>query len=89
VKHRANPRFWQCYRQLPNDIRREADRCYERLRQNPRHPSLHFKKIDRFWSVRIGPRYRALAVEQESNLVWFWIGSHSEYDKLLGRGNPT
>ncbi len=55
------------------------------LRQDSRHPSLHFKKVGRFWSVRVGLHYRALAVERGAEVVWFWIGSHSEYENLLGR----
>jgi len=45
---------------------------------------LHFKKVGRFWSARVGLHYRALAVEADDILVWFWIGSHSEYDRLIG-----
>ena len=86
MRHRAAPRFWQCYRQLPDDVQRLADRCYDLLRQNPRHPSLQFKQVGRFWSVRVGLHYRALAVEHEAELVWFWIGSHADYDRLLGHG---
>jgi hypothetical protein len=67
-------------------VQRLADRCYALLRQDPQHPSLHFKKVGRFWSVRVGLHYRGLAVEQESDLVWFWIGSHAEYDRLVGQG---
>ena len=85
MNHLATPRFWRCYRQLPENIQRLADKCYALLREDPRHPSLHFKRIGRFRSVRVGLHYRALAVEQESNLIWFWIGSHADYDKLLGR----
>jgi hypothetical protein len=55
------------------------------LRRDPRHPSLHFKKVSHFWSVRVGLGYRALAVAHESDFVWFWIGTHAEYDKLLRR----
>ncbi len=84
MRHRASTRFWRCYRQLPNDVQRLADRCDELLRQDYRHPSLHFKKVGRFWSVRVGLHYRAVAVEHEADLVWFWIGSHADYDKLLG-----
>ena len=47
------------------------------------HPSLHFKKIKTFRSVRVGIKYRALGVEKDSNIVWFWIGSHADYDKLI------
>ena len=44
---------------------------------------LHFKKIDRFWAVRVGLHYRALAVRDEADVVWFWIGPHAEYDRLI------
>ena len=84
VRHRATPRFWVYYRHLPADIQRLADRCYALLRQNRRHPSLHFKQVGRFWSVRVGLHYRAVAVEHEGNMLWFWIGPHADYDKLLG-----
>jgi hypothetical protein len=53
------------------------------LKDNLNHPSLHTKKAGKYWSVRIGKRYRALATEVEGDLLWFWIGSHSEYDELL------
>ena len=84
MRHRATPRFWACYHALPNEVRQLADRSYARLRQDPHHPSLHFKKAGRFWSVRVGLHYRALAVESGSDLAWFWIGTHAEYDRLVG-----
>jgi len=84
VNHRATPDFWHCYRRLPEEVRQLADRCYEMLRQDPRHPSLHFKKVGSLWSVRVGLHYRALAVEDATDIVWFWIGTHAEYDGLVG-----
>ena len=66
-----------------------ADRSYDLLKANPTHPSLHFKKVGRFWSARVGLHYRALAVESENDLVWFWIGSHADYDQLLGQKPPN
>jgi hypothetical protein len=83
VKHFAAPSFWVAYEKLPLSVRELANRNYELLKQNPKHPSLHFKRIGRYWSVRVGIHYRALAVEAEDGLVWFWIGSHAEYDKLI------
>lgn len=83
MKHFASPSFWSAYKALPPAVRQLADLNYELLKQNPTHPSLHFKKVGRFWSVRVGIHYRALAVEIEDGLVWFWIGSHAEYDKLI------
>jgi hypothetical protein len=69
---------------LPPDVQKLADRAYERLKKDPHHPSLHFKKIGRFWSARVGGHHRALAVEAADGLVWFWIGTHVDYDRLLG-----
>jgi hypothetical protein len=66
VKYRATPDFWYYYRQLPDEIQDLADRCYELLKQDSRYPSLHFKKVGQFWSVRIGIHYRALAVAEFS-----------------------
>lgn len=67
MRHRATPRFWTCYNALPTEVRQLADRNYALLRQDPRHPSLHFKKIGQFWSVRVGLHYRALAIESGSD----------------------
>lgn len=77
-------RIWHCYRELSAVIRELADKNFDLLKNNPRHPSLHLKKAGRFWSVRVGLHHRALAVEDKDDLVWFWIGSHAEYDKLIG-----
>ena len=83
MKHYASPRFWQCYEQLPENVRAVADRNFELLKVDTRHPSLHFKPVGSFRSVRVGMGYRALAVESDGDLVWFWIGTHAEYDKLV------
>lgn len=84
MSHHASPDFWACYRSLPEDVQKVADNAYQRLKQDPWHPSLHFKKVGRFWSVRVGSHHRALAVEATDGLVWFWIGTHADYDKLVG-----
>jgi hypothetical protein len=83
MKHVASPAFWEAYAKLPDNVRALADKNYALLKENPQHPSLHFKKVGRFWSVRIGLRYRALAAEADDALVWFWIGSHADYDALI------
>lgn len=85
MKHRASPRFWRLYRALPQEIQQLADRGYQMLLQDPRHPSLHFKRIGRVWSARVGLHHRALATERNEEIVWIWIGTHAEYDLLLRR----
>ncbi len=83
--HRATPDFWYYYRQLPPHIQDLADKCYDLLKQEPYYPSLHFKKVGRFWTIRVGIHYRAIAVEDGQEMAWFWIGHHAEYDKILGK----
>lgn len=83
MRHRASRRFWGFYDALPEVIRHLADENFALLKNNPRHPSLQFKKAGRFWSVRVGIHYRAIAVQEDSDFVWFWIGHHSEYDRLI------
>ncbi|MDE2380019.1 hypothetical protein [Bradyrhizobium sp.] len=83
MKHTASSRFWKAYDALPAEVRRLADANFALLKSDPTHPSLQFKKVGRFWA-RVGLRYRALAVEVEGAFVWFWIGSHAEYDRLIG-----
>jgi len=83
MRHFASSGFWQAYSRLPEPVRSLADKNYELLKTNPKHPSLHFKKIGQFWSVRIGLRYRALAIEVDEGLLWFWIGSHADYDAVI------
>ena len=83
--HRTEPGFWSDFDQLPESVQRVANRNFDRLKENPRHPSLRFKKAGRYWSVRVGVNYRALAVEDGDDFVWVWIGTHAEYVRLLGR----
>jgi hypothetical protein len=84
VIHHAAPDFWSAYRALPANIQSLADRAFALLKADPHHPSLHFKKVDRFWSVRVGLHYRALGVAMGDGILWFWIGTHAEYDRLVG-----
>jgi len=84
LKHFASPKFWACFEKLPANAQDLAREKYELLKQNPYHPALHLKRIGRFWSVRSGLSYRALGVEVPDGIVWFWIGTHAEYDRLVG-----
>jgi len=84
--HFTLPRFWHYYQQLPKDVQTLADKNYELLKSDPSHPSLHFKKVGKakqLWSVRIGQQYRALGLNKPEGVVWFWIGTHADYDRLL------
>jgi hypothetical protein len=83
LKHSASSSFWAAYRALPETIRARADKSFELLKQNPSHPSLHFKPVGRYCSARIGLRYRALGISVSDGIVWFWIGAHTEYERMI------
>jgi hypothetical protein len=68
------------------DTQRDAKRAYRLFQGNPAHPGLQFKKLegeDSVYSARIGLDYRALGVMKKDRIVWYWIGSHAEYDRLV------
>ena len=84
MSHRAAKRFWRNFEQLTSEIQQLARDNYQLLKENPHHPSLHFKRVGRYWSVRVGSSYRALGVDSPDGILWFWIGPHEEYERLIG-----
>ena len=84
----TNSSFWKQYRKLPPNIRDISQKQYQLFILNPYHASLHFKRVHStkpIYSVRITRNYRAIGVLKSDIIVWFWIGSHDDYDKLLKR----
>jgi hypothetical protein len=83
---RTTKRFRACLLDLPPEVRQRAREAYTLFCRNPGHPSLQFKKvhaIEPIYSVRISRNYRAVGLLGGNEVVWFWIGKHGEYEKLL------
>ena len=83
---RTNASFQKLFERLPADVRRQARQAYRIFLQDPYHPGLRFKPVhprDPIYSVRVGLHYRAVGVKDGDEIVWFWIGAHAEYDRLL------
>ena len=84
----ATADFWACYEALPDSVKRSARAAYRLWRDNPLHPGLHFKPIaaagEALYSVRIGLHWRALGTRDGDDMIWFWIGSHADYDRMVG-----
>jgi len=88
MKSHSTKRFRQAFEQLPPQPQRQARQAYRLFQQNPYHPSLRFKQVHAtkpIYSVRAGLGYRALGVRDNDDIIWFWIGSHADYDKLISR----
>ena len=81
-------RFRDAFRSLPKAVQRQARDAYILFKQNPSHPSLHFKPVhptSPIYSARISLDYRALGIRDRDEIIWFWIGSHADYDRLVSR----
>ena len=81
--HQTTTRFWKCFEELPKGIQKVAKKNFELLKTNPLHPSLHFKKVGKFWLVRVGICHRALAIKDGQAFIWVWIGSHKKYEQMI------
>lgn len=82
--------FRKLFKELPQRVKETATKNYKLWKENPFHPSLEFKEVkpkEKIWSVRVGIGWRALGImkSEEEKIVWFWMGSHAEYDKILGK----
>jgi hypothetical protein len=81
--HRTTSRFWNLFAHLPESVQTVARKNFELLKADLAHPSLHFKKVGKLWSVRAGINHRALAVQDGADFIWVWIGPHDEYKRLI------
>ena len=85
---RRTASFRKAFDDLPFQIQEQAREAFSQFQRDPQHRSLKFKQVhpsQPIYSVRVSREYRALAYRREDRWVWFWIGAHSTYDKLLNR----
>lgn len=85
--HRTTHQFWQRRNELPSEVQEQAAKSFALLKSNPKHSSLHFKKVGPFRSARVGQAHRALAIEDGEDFIWVWIGTYDDYERML-RGRP-
>ena len=75
--------FWKRYDRLPENVKKAASKQYALWLKDPNHSSLRFKKVGCYWSARVTGSYRAVGVMDENTIVWFFIGTHREYERIL------
>lgn len=86
MKSRTTAQFRQLFANLPEQVQEQTRAAYHQFQEDPSYPSLRFKKVHPelpIYSVRISKNYRAVGQLDGDTVIWFWVGSHSEYDRLL------
>lgn len=86
LKSRTTTQFRKAFAELPIQVQKQAREAYLQFKSDPTYPSLHFKKVHQslpIYSVRINKSYRAVGQMDKDTVIWFWIGSHTEYENLL------
>lgn len=86
MKSITTSQFWKLYDALPKDVKNRADSAYELWQINPHAHGLYFKRVGKeqpVYSIRIGSGYRALGILNADTILWFWIGIHDEYERIL------
>lgn len=83
---KAHDDFWRCFDALPAEVQQLARERFRLWQRDAFNVALHFKPLAAdVWSVRVNQQYRALGRRKGSLIVWFWIGSHAQYDELIKR----
>ena len=85
MKSELTDGFRKRLKRLPPDVQKQARAAYYLWKENPYYPSLQFKRIDPqepIYSVRIGLHYRAVGIWEGDTILWYFIGTHAEYDHL-------
>ncbi len=88
MKSRTTRRFREGFSRLPEPTKERAREAYHRFAENPNHPGLRFKRVhatEPIYSVRVSRDYRAIGIRDGDTVIWFWIGSHADYDDLISR----
>ena len=86
MKSVTTERFRKAYDSLPTHVKDLTRKAYKKWKENPNHPSLQYKQVhsvQTIYSARVNLSYRTLGLKQGNTMIWFWIGSHAEYDKLI------
>jgi hypothetical protein len=83
LNSRTTSHFRKLFEKIPREVQILAKKTYLLWLKSPSHPSLHFKKIGELYSVRIADRWRVLGFFQNDTYIWFWIGSHEEYNQMI------
>ena len=86
MRSETTKRFRKAYAHLPEHIQEQTRKAYKLWKKNPFHSSFQFKQIhdtEPVYSVRISLSYRALGIKEQDTIIWFWVGSHADYDKMI------
>jgi mRNA-degrading endonuclease RelE of RelBE toxin-antitoxin system len=86
VKSQRTKKFKKIFNKLPSHVQAQVEIAYEHFKRDPWYSSLEFKCVNKgesIYSIRIGIHYRALGYMRDDTIIWYWVGTHSDYDHLI------
>ncbi|MGD2093284.1 MAG: hypothetical protein PVH61_44400 [Candidatus Aminicenantes bacterium] len=78
--------FIKYFNKLPERIKKRSKKVYRQWKENPFEPRFQFKQVHNskpIYSVRVNIGWRALGYKKNNTVLWFWIGSHEDYNKII------
>lgn len=79
MNHATVETFWKGYERLPLKIQKCVDNNFEVMKQYPKHPLLRLLTVEDYYSMRVDTRYRAIGIQENDTIIWFWVGSYAAY----------
>ncbi len=73
------------FAQLPHNVQKQARKANRLFEEDPYYPSLHFKCVNKeksWYSVRVNKSYRVIGKKEGDTVIWFFIGTHADYDRI-------
>ena len=87
------PAFDDCLKRLPIEVQKAAKQNYDKLLANPQ--SVGLKTMPQtpgryqVYSAQVGRAYRSLAIKVDNYYIWYWIGSHENYNNVKAKAPPA
>ncbi|HEY9079465.1 hypothetical protein [Magnetovibrio sp.] len=79
--------YWETFDDLPEDVRKLAEKNYQLWKDNPKNVGLRFKQIHPslpVYSFRVGLKHRTVGIETpDGKVAWFWVGSFNTFKSMI------
>lgn len=92
--HWTTAQFRRLYSEMKHDDQARADDKFDKVLYDPKSAGIHrinqnpYKQYE-VYGAPAGLKQRVLGVRTGTCFIWYWIGSHEEYNKLIKLEPPS